>query len=76
MIDGLMLVFHRPSGTTHFLTSPIPEMLAVLAEAPSDAAELCRRLCERFDLAHDDEALMVVEARLGELIASGLVQAG
>ena len=76
MIDGLMLVFHRPSGTTHFLTSPMPEMLAVLAEAPSDATELCRTLCERFELTHDDEALMVVEARLGELIASGLVQAG
>ena len=73
-IDGLLLVFHRPSGTTHFLTSPVPEMLETLAEAPVGAATLSRKLCERLDLPHDDEALAVVEARLEELIACGLVQ--
>ncbi len=70
----MTLVFHRPSGTTHFLASPAPEMLAVLAEVPMDAATLCRSLCERLDLPHDDEALFVVEARLDELVASGLAQ--
>ena len=75
-IDGMTLVFHRPSGTTHFVASPMPEMLALLAEAPMDAPTLCRRLCERLELPHDEEALVVVEARLGELIASGLVQVG
>ena len=74
MIDGLMLVFHRPSGSTHFLVSPMPEMLALLAETPLTATALCRTLCERFALPHDDEALVVVQARLGELIACGLVQ--
>lgn len=76
MLDGLTLVFHRPSSTTHFLASPMPEMLELLAETPMTAAVLCRTLCERFDLPHDDEALVVVETRLSELIASGLVQAG
>ncbi len=71
----MLLVFHRPSGTTHFLASPVPEMLALLAEAPSDITDLCRRLCEQLDLAQDDEALAVVAARLRELVASGLVQA-
>lgn len=75
-IDGLMLVFHRPSGTTHFLDSPVPEMLALLADAPGDAAGLSLRLCDQLGVPHDDEALAVVEARLAELIASGLVQAG
>lgn len=73
-IDGLTLVFHRPSGTTHFLDSPAPEMLALLAEAPMDAATLCGRLCAQLGLPDDDEALAVVEARLAELIASGLIQ--
>lgn len=74
-IDGMLLVFHRPSGTTHFLASPVPEMLALLAEASSDSADLCRRLCERLAVPQDDEALAVVAARLRELVASGLVQA-
>jgi PqqD family protein of HPr-rel-A system len=75
-IDGLTLAFHRPSGTTHFLTSPMPEILALLAESPMDAATLCSKLCERLELPYDEEALVVIEARLGELVASGLVRTG
>lgn len=70
----MTLVFHRPSGTTHFLASPAPEMLTLLAETPMNAATLCQRLCEQLGLPHDDEALYVVEARLDELIASGLAR--
>lgn len=71
----MTLVFHRPSGITQFLASPAPEMLALLAETPMDAGSLTRRLCEQLDIPEDDEALIVVEARLAELVASGLVQA-
>ncbi len=73
-IDGMTLVFHRPSGTTHFLDAPAPEMLILLSEAPMSAAVLCQRLCEQLDLPQDDEALYVVEARLDELIACGLAR--
>lgn len=73
-IDGLLLVFHRPSGMTHFLDSPVPELLAMLADAPDDAAGLTRRLCGELGIEHDDEALAVIEARLDELVASGIVQ--
>lgn len=72
----MTLVFHAPSGITQFLVSPAPEMLALLAEAPMDAAGLTRRLCEQLCIPEDDEALIVVEARLAELIASALVQTG
>ena len=75
-IDGLTLAFHRPSGTTHFLASPAPEILALLAETPMDAAALCRKLCEQLELPYDEEALVVTEARLRELVVSGLVRTG
>ncbi|KKC27361.1 HPr-rel-A system PqqD family peptide chaperone [Sphingomonas sp. SRS2] len=75
-IDGMTLIFHRPSGMTHFLDSPVPEMLALLGETPMSAAELSVSLCTRLEMPHDAEALAVVEARLAELIATGLVQAG
>ncbi|ATE67503.1 HPr-rel-A system PqqD family peptide chaperone [Rhizorhabdus dicambivorans] len=72
----MSLIFHRPSGATHFLDSPVPEMLQLLAEAPDGAAGLTCRLCVNLGLAEDEEARAVVEARLAELIAIGLVQAG
>lgn len=72
-MDGLILLFHRPSGVTHFLDSPIPEMLDLLTESPCDAATLTARLCERLNLTCDEEARVVVEARLAELAAVGLV---
>jgi PqqD family protein of HPr-rel-A system len=75
-IDGMTLVFHRPSATTHFLSSPAPEMLVLLSGTSISAIELCRKLCDQFDAPYDDEALFVVEARLDELVASGLVRLG
>lgn len=75
-IDGLTLVFHRPSGTTHFLDSPVPELLESLRAGPMDARHLTAGLCARLGLPEDEEALAVVEARLAELVAAGLVQAG
>ncbi len=73
-IDGMTLIFHRPSGATHFLDSPVPEMLDLLAAAPDDASALARRLCASLDVPDDDEAHAVVDTRLAELIAIGLVQ--
>lgn len=75
-VDGMTLVFHRPSGATHFLDSPVPEMLTLLGEAPADAATLTAKLCDRLGVEPDEEALAVVETRLAELVATGLVQVG
>lgn len=75
VIDGVTLTFHRPSGATHFLISPAPEIMALLSEAPMDSATLTRRLCATLDLPEDAEARAVVEARLAELVSAGLVLA-
>ncbi|MDB5685851.1 MAG: HPr-rel-A system PqqD family protein [Rhizorhabdus sp.] len=73
-VEGLTLLFHRRSGTTHILNIPMPEMLALLADTPCDAATLTGRLCAQLDLTCDDEARQVVEARLSELSDIGLVR--
>jgi PqqD family protein of HPr-rel-A system len=73
-IDGVTLAYHRPSGSTHFLVTPVPELLALIAEAPADAATLADGLCARLGIAADAEALAVVETRLAELLAAGLVR--
>jgi PqqD family protein of HPr-rel-A system len=68
-LDGLTALYHRPSGMTHILAAPAPELLTLLAEAPADVTELTVRLGEQFEL-QQPEAL---QARLDELEAAGLV---
>jgi PqqD family protein of HPr-rel-A system len=72
-LDGLSLLFHAPSGMTHIVAAPAPEILNALREGPADAAELIRRLRARFDL-EEGEAEAAIRARLDELEAAGLVR--
>jgi PqqD family protein of HPr-rel-A system len=71
-LDALTLIYHRSSGITHIVDSPVPEILETLADGPLAPPELLVRLGEAFDLADaDPEALA---ARLDELAAVGLVE--
>jgi PqqD family protein of HPr-rel-A system len=76
-LDALDLIYHRPSGMTHIVAEPMPQLLAALAEGPADAAELVRRLSETHDLSGPDlsegEIEDAIAARLEELEAIGLV---
>lgn len=65
-------LFHRPSGTTHLLASPAPELLDALAAGPADAAGVLARLAARFEIADADGAALA--ARLDELVATGLAR--
>jgi PqqD family protein of HPr-rel-A system len=71
-LEGLTLLYHRPSGMTHLLAPPAPQILDALAEGPATAAEVALRIARRFDLEGED-APAVVAARLAELEAAGLV---
>jgi PqqD family protein of HPr-rel-A system len=69
-LDALVAIFHRPSGTTHLLAPPAPELLDALGEGPSDAATLLARLGEHYDIA--DASIDAIAARLDELVSVGL----
>lgn len=69
-LDGLTVLFHEPSGMTHIVASPAPEILDALRSGPADVAELLRRLRTRFEFDGDE----AIHARLGELEAAGLVR--
>ncbi|MFO1260172.1 MAG: HPr-rel-A system PqqD family peptide chaperone [Sphingomonadaceae bacterium] len=71
-LDGLTLVFHRPSGLTHMLASPLPEILDALEEEPEPADIVLERLSARYDLGED--ALAELTAHLEELAALGLIE--
>lgn len=69
-LDGLCALFHAPSGTTHIVAPPAPEILAALREGPADAAELLHRLRRHFECDGGE----AIHARLAELEAAGLVR--
>ncbi len=71
-LDELTAIYHRASGQTHLVASPVPEILAALAPAPATLDELLARLAAGYDVVDPDaEAL---SARVAELVALGLVQ--
>ena len=69
--DGLILLFHRPSATTHVVAPPVPELLAALDEGPATLTELLARLAARHELGDAGESALA--ERLEELAAAGLV---
>jgi PqqD family protein of HPr-rel-A system len=69
-LDALVAVLHRPSGATHLLVSPAPELLDALAAGPADSRTLLERLSERYDLIGSEPE--AIEARMEELVAAGL----
>ncbi|HEY9552921.1 HPr-rel-A system PqqD family peptide chaperone [Allosphingosinicella sp.] len=69
-MGGLTALFHIPSGMTHLLAAPAPQILDVIANNPGDAAEILSRMTVDFDVDGGEDAIL---ARLAELEASGLV---
>jgi PqqD family protein of HPr-rel-A system len=72
-LDGLTAIYHRPSGTTHLLAEPAPQILAALADRWLSPHELTATLADAYDLDGSGDALA---ERLDELVEAGLVEAG
>src|SRR3546814_13028274 len=47
-MGGLTALFHIPSGMTHLLAAPAPQILDVIANNPGDAAEILSRMTVDF----------------------------
>jgi len=69
-LDDLVAVLHRPSGTTHLLAPPAPELLDALASGPASAEMLLGRLSQQYELIGSEMDAIV--ARMEELVAAGL----
>ena len=71
-LDTMTALYHRPSGTTHLLASPAPELLDALGAGPADADMLLARLSDVFEIGDADRA--AVAARMDELVETGLAR--
>jgi PqqD family protein of HPr-rel-A system len=69
-LDSLTAIYHRTSGITHVVASPVPELLAALA-APLTIDALMARLAADYDLRDADPNALT--ERLAELEIAGLV---
>ncbi len=69
-VDGITLIYHRNSGATHVVNEPLPEIL----DALKNKALGIGQLLEALGIAQDDEAEAALQARLNELVASGLIE--
>lgn len=72
-LDGLSALYHRPSGLTHILAPPAPQIIAALAGQAGNAAEILARISAEFEPEAED-AEAAIAARLAELEAAGLVR--
>ncbi len=68
-LDGLVALYHRPSGQTHVVASPAPEIIEALQSGGSMTAG---ELLVALGLNEGGELLA---ARLSELLAAGLIEA-
>lgn len=74
-LEDLTLLYHRRSGQTHMVISPVPELLDRMADgAPVTAHILHDRLAQEFDLGPPDEAIAEITTHLDALAALGLVR--
>ncbi|MES2338148.1 MAG: HPr-rel-A system PqqD family peptide chaperone [Pseudomonadota bacterium] len=69
-LDSLTAIYHRTSGITHVVASPVPELLEALVE-PLTLDALLVKLTAAYDLPDADPAALA--ERLAELEAAGLV---
>ena len=72
-LDGVALIFHRPSGLTHIVAPPAPQILEALGEGDADAIALLNRLKRDYDFDDDEDLEVALLARLTELENAGLV---
>lgn len=72
-LEGLTALFHLPSGVTHILAPPAPQILDALAKGPATAATILSRIGKAHSLERGPGTRAALDARLAELEAAGLV---
>lgn len=74
-LDDITLFYHRPSGQTHMVVSPVPEILAALRlDGAGDAVAVYARMIQSYDLGDAEAARAAIARHLDEMAQLGLVR--
>jgi PqqD family protein of HPr-rel-A system len=74
VLDSLTAIYHRPSGITHLIGEPIPQILEALGPEALSVAELLAKLGALHPVSAEGAAVSVLQSHLDTLISIGLVQ--
>ncbi len=75
VLDDMVLLYHRRSGQTHMVISPVPEILERMVDGETvTAAAMHDRLARDFDLGERAAAVAEIGSHLDALVALGLVR--
>ncbi|MEO1045230.1 MAG: HPr-rel-A system PqqD family peptide chaperone [Pseudomonadota bacterium] len=80
-LDEMQVLYHRPSGQTHILIEPAPQIIDCLLAGPLTAEQLLAELAQHFAFETDDDGpetedesdLDRLAARLEEMVTLGFV---
>jgi PqqD family protein of HPr-rel-A system len=74
-LEDVGILYHRRSGQTHIVISPVPEILEALGLGrAAKAADVHAKLCRAYDLGDPEDTIALIESHLAELAALGLVR--
>src|SRR5687768_489363 len=72
-MDDAFIVYHRPSGKTHFLNAATADLLAQVLATPRTARSAADELAAREDAAVDSDFIRAVAESLVQLEHLGLI---
>ncbi|MEM1131481.1 MAG: HPr-rel-A system PqqD family peptide chaperone [Pseudomonadota bacterium] len=81
-LDEMQVLYHRPSGQTHVLIEPVPQIIDAMLQGAETPDEVMTALNAQYDLqseedepeAENEDDLTRLTARLDEMVALGFVR--
>lgn len=77
-LDAMDVLYHRPSGQTHILIEPAPQIFDCLLEGPATVQDVYERLSQHFvyEQEGEDSAPIntLLQERLEEMVFLGFVR--
>ncbi|WOE74234.1 HPr-rel-A system PqqD family peptide chaperone [Alterisphingorhabdus coralli] len=81
-LDEMQVLYHRPSGQTHVLIEPVPQIIDAMLQGAETAEQVMTALNAQYDLqpeddepeAENEDDLTRLTARLDEMVALGFVR--
>lgn len=73
-LDGILIIFHSPSGKTHFLNSTSADIVDLLDWKSASFSEICDALSEGLATKLSPAQIQQIEHHIARLEALGLVE--